>query len=399
MAFVVAPHPMGMIPEPEIRARAEQLFPQILKAATEWKPERKEIPGVGRPPYPAERFTFKGTANDVNKMFFEKGLSLGIPIVPPTTEAVKAMLKGTSRRPEEVVWLVPPRKGVLTVELVAVYAVMAGCKPEYMPVLLAALDAMSDPEYAWLGATTTTGTVGPMLLINGPIAKELGIASGTGATAGGFHPNASLGYAINMIGDILGGSKAPYVDKSTFGSPTDIIAYVFAENEAATPWSSYAVEKGFKPTDNVVTVKNVFPTIDMSDHSSSTPEAYMKWWKYSITPLIGIPGCYIHRPYFIVLAPEHAQMLAKAGWTKDQFRKALWEVTRVPLSAYSTGNEMCGIWPVAKELLPANPDTLIAVTLKPEWIEVVVAGGPGKHSQYFVAGHGRAVSRSVDKWK
>jgi len=398
MSFVIVPHPMGMIPDKEIQAKADQTFPEILRAATEWKPKRTEIQSIGKPPYPTERLKFRGSIEDVNKLFFKKGWSLGLPIIPPTPERVAKMLKGTSRKPDEVVWVVPPRMGLLTIELVAVHAAMAGCKPEYMPVILAALEGMSDVKYSWLGATTTTGTIGPMLLINGPIVKELGIAYGTGATAGGYHPNASIGYAINLIGDIVGGSKPPYIDMSTFGSPADIVAWVFGENEDANPWEPYSVEHGFKPTDNVVTVKNVYPTIDMADHSSSTPEAHMRWWKHLVSPL-GRPSCVNPGEYFFVLAPEHASLLAKAGWKKDDFRKNLWENARAPLSAWSTGTERCGQAPVPKEFLPVTPDTLIPITVKPEDIQVVVAGGAGKHSQFFTPGHGRAVSKLIDNWK
>lgn len=396
MCFLVVAHPMGMIPLGDIQKKAKDAFPEILKAATEWKPVAK-LPPM-KPPYPAERFTFKGTVEDLNKFFFEKGWSLGLPIIPPTPERVAKMLKGTSHKPDEVVWIVPPRMGALTVELVAVHAVMAGCKPEYLPVILAAIEAMSEPIYNWRGATTTTGTVGPMLLINGPIVKELGIAYGQGAAAGGYHPNVSIGYTINLIGDIIGGSKSPEVDKSTFGSPADIVAWVFGENEDANPWESYAVEHGFKPTDNVITMKNVYPTIDMPDHSSSTPEAHMTWWKHRVTPL-GSPLCLKPGEFFFVLAPEQARMLAKAGWTKDKFRKTLWKEARAPLSTWGTGTEMCGIGPVPKEFSPATPDTLIPITLTPEEIEIVVAGGSGKHSQVFTPGQGMAVSKLVDKWK
>ena len=119
-------------------------------------------------------------------MFIDRGWSEGIPIVPPTPDKVAEMLKGTTRKPDEVVWVVPPRKGVLTVEMVATHAVMAGCKPAYMPVILAALDAMKEPALAWSSLTTTTHPNGPLIIVNGPIAKEIGLASGRGAAGGGY---------------------------------------------------------------------------------------------------------------------------------------------------------------------------------------------------------------------
>jgi hypothetical protein len=391
---------LGGVPLNEARAKADQDFADILEAATTWKPRQSEITLQETPVQPLERITVEGTHRDVNKVFFEQGWSLGLPIMPPTPEAVEDMLNGTSHKPDEVLWVVPPRMGLLTVELVAVHAVMAGCGPAYMPVILSAIEAMSEPEYNWEGAATTTGTIGPMLLVNGPIVKALGIAYGQGAAGSGYHPNASMGYAINLIGYIVGGSKPPDIDKSTFGSPGDIVAWVFGENEDESPWASYAVEHGFKPTDSVVTVKNVYPTVDMPDHTSSTPEQYLRWWRYVLNPLMHIPLCCANEPYFIVLCPEHAKMLAGGGWTKDKFRRALWENTSAPLSAFSTGNEMCGIGPVPEEFRPATPDTRIPITLKPEGIEIVVAGGVGKHSQYFAPGQGKkAVSKLVDLWK
>jgi hypothetical protein len=147
-------------------------------------------------------------------------------------------------------------------------------------------------------------------------------------------------------------------------------------------------------------VKNVYPTVDMTDHRSSIPEQYLKWWRYLLDPLMHIPLCCSNEPYIIVVCPEHAKMLSKAGWTKDRFRKSLLENTRVPSSAFSTGDEMCGIGPVPKEFRPATPNTLIPITPKAEGIEVVVAGGVGKHSQYFDPGQGKkTISKLVEPWK
>lgn len=399
LAFVVTSHPVGGIPLEEVHKKTDRNFPAILEAATTTNQTRDAMDSHGKSPYPSERIDIEGALDDVNRTFFERGWSLGLPVIPPTPEAVVAMLRGTSHKPDEVVWVVPPRMGVLTVELVAVHAVMAGCRPEYMPIILAAIEGMSESEFNWEGAATTTGTIGPMLLINGPIIKALGIAYSQGAAGSGYHPNVSMGYAINLIGYVVGGSKPPDIDKSTFGSPCDCVAWVFGENEDANPWEPYAVEHGFKPTDNVVTVKNVYPTVDMPAHTSTTPEEYLKWWSYVLNPLMHVPLCCSNEPYFIVLCPEYAEMLSKAGWTKAMFRKTLWEITHAPLSAYSTGCDMCGIGPVPEALRPATPDTMIPITLKPEGIEIVVAGGAGKHSQYFAPGQGkRAVSKRIDPW-
>ena len=195
MAFVVVPHPMGGIPLPEITQKAKDAYPLMVKAAIDWKPT-VTMPAP-KPVYPAATFSFKGSQGDVNDLFFDKGWSLGLPINPPTTEKVAAMLKGTTRKPDEVLGQLKPRMSSLTVELVAVAGVMAGCKPEHMPVLIAISEAMLDPKANWVGVATATGSVGALIVVNGPIAKEIGIASGQGAATRGHYANAAIGYAVN----------------------------------------------------------------------------------------------------------------------------------------------------------------------------------------------------------
>ena len=169
MAFVVVQHPMGMIKEDEIRAKADAAFPDILKAATQWKPQRTKLPGLGKPPYPAERIRFKGTYEEVNKMFWERGWSLGLPIIPPTPERVAEMLKGTSHKPDEIVWDgAPPRMGIVTVEVVATLGVMAGANPKLMPLLLAIVEGAGHPKYDWRAVVTTTQKRASFILVNGP---------------------------------------------------------------------------------------------------------------------------------------------------------------------------------------------------------------------------------------
>lgn len=384
--FVVVPHPMGMIPLTEIRKKAEAAFPEILKAAIEWKPVVKPLL-ITKPAYPAERLKLRGAVTNINQMFFSKGLSLGLPIIPPTPELVAEMLKGTSRKPEEVVGLVPPRMGVLTVELVATHAVMAGCKPSYMPLLIAALEALLDPKANWRGATTTTATTAALVIVNGPIVKEIGLASGQGAAGKMHHANASIGYAINLISDIVGGSKPPSPDKSTLGGPGDFVCWIFGENEDMLPmgWKPYHVDRGFKESDSVVTVMGIYPPVDNIDHWSITPEEHVNWWSHLVTPLLSIGGpCWItqmEQPHIIGLGPEHAQFVAGAGWTKDQFRKAIWEKARIPYSAWPKGCPNTGLF--LKKFGEVTPDTLIPITFKPEDLYVVIAGGYGKHSHFF----------------
>jgi hypothetical protein len=385
MSFVIVPHPMGMISLPEIRKKAETAFPLILKAATEWKPEAK-LPPM-KPVFPAGKFQVDGTIEEVNRVFFEKGLSLGLPILPPTLQRVEKMLKGTKRKPDEILGLVPPRMGALTVELVAIHAAMAGCKPEYMPVLLAALEALLDPKANWRGLTTTTATSAVLVIVNGPIIYEIGLASRQGAAGAEHRANASIGYAINLIADIVGGSKPPTPDKSTLGGPGDFVCWIFGENQLELPkgWSPYHVDAGFHNTESVVTVMGIYPPVDNIDHWSVTPQEHVNWWAHLVTPLMSIGGpcgdAQMEQPHMVALGPEHAQLLAEAGWTKDQFKKAFWEKARIPFSAWPKGCPNTDL--LVKKFGPVAPDTLIPITLKPDELRIVIAGGAGKHSHFF----------------
>ncbi len=384
--LVVVPHPMGMIPLPEIRKKAEGIFPDLLKAATQWKPTA-QLPPL-KPSYPAERIEFKGTVEEVNRVAFGKGWSMGLPIIPPTPERVVAMLKGTSRKPDEVIGIVPPRMGVLTVEMVAVHAAMAGCRPQYMPVLISALEALLDPETNWQGASTTTGTTAMLVIVNGPIVKEIGLACAQGSAGKGHHANAAIGYAMNSIAYAVGGSRPPSPDKSTLAAPSDFTGWIFGENEDALPqgWNPYHVQRGFQKSESVVTVQGIYPPVENIDHWSSSMEEHINWWGHLVNGMNNIGGpCSpqtLLMPRVVGVGPEHAQTAATAGWTQDRFKKAFWEATRIPVSAWP---RVSGRFKALEELLKINitPDTLIPMATRPEDIYLVIAGGAGKQSHYF----------------
>ncbi len=391
---------MGGISTDDIRAKADALFPEIVQAATAWKPARTELPPQ-KQPYPAEVFKFTGTVSDVNALFISKQWSLGLPVTPPTPERVAEMLKGTARKADEVLGQVPPRMGTVTVEMIAVHAVMAGCKPEYMPVLIAIAEALLVPEANWGGVNTSTGTLGLLVVVNGPVVKEIGLAYEQGAAGKMHHANASIGYAINLLAAVVGGSAPPKADKSTFGGPADFVPWIFAENEGRLPkgWEPLHVDRGFKRTDSVVTVLGIYPPVDHTDHWSRTVDESLDSWSSLATPRINSGGgCrpeMAKTPYFLVLGPEHAELAEKAGWTKEHYRKAFWEKARQPLSWYP---KACIIKAnIEKDYgMTVTPDTKLPITVKPELIQIVVGGGAGKHSHFFTPFWGtHAVSKKV----
>jgi hypothetical protein len=382
--FVVVPHPLGMAPAEEVRKKSERAFPEILEMGTGWKPGKKSLPTKAA--YPAERITLEGSLHDLNRTFFDAGWSLGLPVEPTTTERVAEMLTGTILPPHTVLGAVPPRMGLLTVELVAAHAAMAGCRPEYMPVLIAALEAMLDPRANWRGAATTTGTTAALIVVNGPIIKEIGIASSQGAAGADHHANVSIGYAFNLVADVVGGAKSPSPDKSTLGAPSDCVAWVFGENEDALPegWQPLHVQRGFKKNESVVTFMPTYPPVENIDHWSTTPEEHLTWWAHLVSPLTAVGGpcevSQIEQAYIIGVGPEHASLVA-GKWSQNTFKTRFWEAVRAPLSAWPKGAPHLDV--LKNKLGPMKRDTRIPVTLAPEQFLTVMAGGAGKHSHYF----------------
>jgi hypothetical protein len=410
MAFVVVPHPIGMIPKEQVIAKADAAFPDILKAATQWKPSRTVLPGLGKAPYPLETIKFKGTVADVNKMFYQKGWSISLPIIPPTKEAVQRMLKGTSHKPSEVVWgAIQPRNGVVTVEMVAAIGVMAGCKPEHMPLLLAIVEAMQVPSKIpttgseWRAQTTTTHPTAPLIVVSGPIVKELGIGTGTGAMGPEMPVNNTVGYFVNLLGDVPGGSRPPDADKSTQGWVGNIIATVAGENVDQTPWpKSWPEERGFKKTDNVVIFAGGPPPINENDHASVDPKDLANVMAYTMNAT-GISRCFGNGGVWI-LSPEHAATLAREGWSKKDVREYLWQKARAPLWAMPPKVDgVCSITSCCPppEFGPVTQDTMIPICTSPDQIEFVVVGGPGKQGQWWAFDFSPTPPTmvKVDPWK
>ena len=400
MCFVTVPHPLGMISKEEVNAKVDAAFDDIVKAATAWTPA-KEKQDAQVKPYPAKRFKFSGTYADVNDMFQKRKWSLSLPIVPPTVDKVAAMLKGTKRDPAEVLWVVPPRQGMLTVELVAALGVMAGAKPEHMPLLIATVEAMADPVAAWRGPTTTTAATVPVFFISGPIIEKLKLNPGTG-TAGGENPvTNALGYFVNLVGDVVGGSVPPNFDKSTQGSSFDLVANVICENAKETPWDkTFAEEQGFTRNDSVVTISTSDLANANLDHDSVASEDLLNTFSAGIAgSASGIASCLTvtvpdeKSPYnkplsawsnsvsyaVLVISPEHAATMYRDMKSKDAIRDYLVKNTVLPYKFYTKAT--C----VPPEAFgPYDANTLIPRFTQRESIKMIVSGGPGKQSQFWV---------------
>ena len=389
MAFVVVPHPMGGLSQDAILAKANAAFQDVLKGATTWRPTVTELQ-TAIPLYPAERFKFKGTFSDVDKFFIEKGWADGFPIIPPTVEAVKEMLEGTDRVPNEVIGIIPTRMGAATVEVIAANAVMSGCLPTYMPILIAAVEAIVDESFSLGGVQTTTGHHSPLLIINGPIRKQLNINYAIGILVPGWRADATIGRAIRLIQNNVGGAIPGVTDMTCIGSPSRY-TYVFGENEEENPWEPLHVERGYGPSTSTVTVGAAYAPQPVCDHWGEKPEEILAIAADVMGTLSLFHGTKGYRPLveeaLLVLVPEHAAVIAKAGWSKNDIRRFLFENAQVSLSQLKKLRRTISLPKWIDPSKEGMGDIMLPIWDKPERIVVVVAGGPGRHSAFMRSGH------------
>jgi len=204
----------------------------------------------------SQRINASDSLEEINDLYYERSWADGLPIIPPTEERVMAMLAGTTQKPQNVVAEIPPQWGEATVEKVAINAVMAGCLPEYMPVILAAVEAMVEKQLNLYALQATTHPSAPLVIVNGPIRKELGLNSGYNVFGQGNRANATIGRAIRLILVNIGGAVPSKLDRATHGQPSKY-SFCIAENEEVNPWEPLHVERGFDPSVSTVTIFGV----------------------------------------------------------------------------------------------------------------------------------------------
>ena len=306
----------------------------------------------------------------------ERGWGDGLPTIPPTEDLVEAMLAGLPEDAGRVLGPLPPSRLTPTLRSVAANAVMAGCGPADFPVVLAALDAVQDPEYNLHGTLATTHPCAPMVLVNGPVRAELGVNCGGNCFGQASRADAVIGRALALVLLHVGGARPGVLDRSTQGSPAKF-TYCFGENEEESPWEPYHVRRGFAAGDSVVTVMAAEPPHNVNDHGSTTGEEILTTIAGTMAES-GSNNVYVRGPHLLVLGPEHAATLHRDGWTPHTIRTYLWEHARIPVERVSAGNRRhfaeSGIAP---------DGAFYTVSTGPERLHVAVAGGAGKHSAWI----------------
>ncbi|MBV9410348.1 MAG: thioredoxin [Acidimicrobiia bacterium] len=258
---------------------------------------------------------------DDAEAFFDRGWTDGLPVVPPTEARVLRMLAGTSRAPDDVVAVVPPDLVECTVEKVAVNAVMAGCRPEYLPVVLAAVEAACTETFNIHGLLATTYFSGPVVIVNGPIAHAIGMNSGVNALGQGNRANATIGRALQLVIRNVGGGRPGGVDRATLGNPGKY-TFCFAEDEEGSPWEPLSVERGLSAGTSAVTLFAGEGPRGVVDQASRTPESLAGSFAGALRT-VAHPKLPLAFDAFVVVSPEHARVFREGGWSKARLRDEL----------------------------------------------------------------------------
>jgi hypothetical protein len=322
-----------------------------------------------------------GAHDDPFEFMFDLGITDGLPVVPPTPERVLRMLTGTRRDPQEVVGVVAPNLAPVTVEKIAINAVMAGCKPEYLPVVIAAVEAICTEQFNIHGVLATTHFPTPVIIVNGPIRRRIGMNAGINALGQGNRANATIGRAVQLVVRNVGGGRPGEVDRAVLGQPGKY-TFCFAEHEERSPWPPLHVERGFRPDESTVTVFAGGAPTGFIDQLSRSARALATSFGLALAA-VSHPKQYGYGEIVVVVSPEHADTFARDGWTKDQVRAAIQQATLRPVREL-VRDETCpeGIPPAAAARL--GPDTLLPKFRSDDMITLVVAGGEaGKFSAYL----------------
>jgi hypothetical protein len=310
------------------------------------------------------------SALEAIETYFENGWSDGLPVVPPTPEAVSATLAAANLAPETILGIEPVKGGVITAEKAAINAVMAGCKPEYMEVVAAAVQAITQPEFNLHGITVSTMGAAILLVVNGSIAKELEINPGVSVFGPGHRANATIGRAIRLIVmNVLGTKSNDGLDKATLGHPGKY-TWCIAENEDRLPWEPLHMRNGCFPDDSAVTVFSGLSGTQFGEHEANTPEQILDAFAQRLYPL----GPDLTE-VILAICPEHAEHFEREGWEANQLQQYLYDTARKPASEWGAMGLPTGTR--TNETATSGDDKILRSLKSPESAVPIVVGGDG----------------------
>ena len=380
LPYVVLPHPIGGTAFEAVFAKVDKALDEIiLKLTVALAP----LPVESKPVALPTEWIDIDVADEwfgVQDTFVERGWSDGLPVIPPTPERVAAFVAASGLSGEQLVAVIAPKMGGATVEKIAANAVMAGCRREHMPLLIAAVRALADPKLNLYGLQTTTHCCAPLMIVSGPLAETLRVHSGSGLFGPGPWANGVLGRAVRHILLNIGGGKPVEIDKATMGQPGKF-SFCIAENEAASPWPGMRADLGIDRNVSTVTMVGGEAPHNINDHESATGGGLLMMITGTLAQT-GQNNVYYAGEPLLLLCPEHAATIANDGYSKDDVKRVIYDEARVPLNRFSRENierRMFRKFPIRFRNMPTA-----SVTVAQRWqdVMVIVAGGPGKHSMY-----------------
>ena len=341
-----------------------------------------------------ERITVANDPEAIFERFASEDWTDGLPIVPPTEERVARMLAYSDLDTSFSLGPMPPRWGEASIAKLAVNAVMAGCKPEYFPLIVTAVKAMLGKPFNLYGIQGTTNPASPVLIVNGPIAREIGVNARGNLFGPGFRANATIGRAIRLIMTTIGGGVPQRADKSTLGNPAKYTC-CFAESEAASPWAPLHVERGFETGTSTVTVFGGAAPANIIEKSKTAGEMLQ-----TIARAMAVSGSnnmFMSQEALLVLGPEHAAIAARQGFDKERARQTLFEHARIPFAQIGQSNaDVLRVWR-GNCIDEVDGQRTLRIVEKPEDILIVVAGGAGNHSASIPGWYSRSVSLPITR--
>ena len=430
--MVVTQHPVAGLDPNIVKTRiTPTVFDQIVKALT--TPVKEAAPAAK--PKTTEKMVYQGkdlmaAIRAMNDDFLARSWGDGFPLIPPTPILVKDMLKATKMAPTDVIGILGPRNGKVTVENLAINAVMAGCRPEYMPVLIAVMRAALKPEFNLAQINVTTNPVVPMVILSGPMTdvSDLNVNSGTGVFGPGWQANATIGRTLDLLTLTTGGATPGPTAKGThkqFAKYTAAWSVDRANNPfpslqeqlLTTPRRIEQITNAYKalslgtPTfdpagkdDNVVFMFGLLDRNNVNDNNCTNGDCLLNSIATAmLTAELTRPAAGgIDGQYLIVLGPQHAKILASDGWTIDKMRQFLFKEARYPLKRWvpshtETLENVKKDWVNTKAAEPFAADGNVPMVKHPEDIFFTVAGGPGSHSAVFLGAYGTTVMQKVVK--
>jgi hypothetical protein len=326
-------------------------------------------------------------AAELIEAYFERGWTDGLPVVPPSEKSVRAMLDAARLRGDETIGEIPTRNVIVTADKIAINAVMAGCRPDYMPVVVAAVRSLCHPDFAYHGPASSTGGSAMVLIVNGPIAKQIGLNSGNNVFGQGTRANATIGRAVRLTMMNVMNTRPGLLDRATLGNPGKY-SFCFAENEEGSAWEPFHVERGLRREQSAVTLYASNSLYQVYNQLAAEPEPLLRCFASALSNL-GVSNMYGYSQSLLVFAGEHTEIFRKSGWSKRDVKRFVVEHARRPVADWKRAARLPG------EITPADESTLRSIFEDPDDLLVVSAGGRAGSWSACLPGWGKKWTRAV----